>query len=135
MRAAASLAINGTGADAAVAPGDLLRARFVRLTDDGIGANSLLMGVFPEGLATYEMYAVAHPVSAQLPKDEAELQALGLAELPSSIAQPVVAVDGEAALISRAFAPGWYYFRQVSAGADAKRADLYPVAVSAFELP
>lgn len=135
MRAAASLAINSTGADAAVAPGSLLRSRFVRILDDGRGANGLLMGVFPAGLASYEVWVVAHPATAPLPADEDELQALGVSALPSALSNAAVTTNGEAALISRVFAPGWYYFRQVSAGGDAARADVYPVAVSAYTLP
>lgn len=138
MRAAASLAINSTGADAAVAVGALLRARFIRILDDGLGANGMMMGVFPAGvasIASYVMYSVALDATSPLPKDETELQNLGLALLPSEVSLMVVATGGEAALISRVFAPGWYYCRQVSAGATAKRADVYPVALNSFTLP
>ena len=135
MRAAASLAINGTGADPAAAAGDLRRDRFIRITDDGLGANALLMSVFPvTGVASFEMHLVALAVSANLPRDDADLQLLELSLIPAALAVLTVATPGQAELVSRVFAPGWYYCRQLSSATGAKRADLSPIVLSAATL-
>ena len=134
MRVAASLSINTTDADPAISE-RRLRSRFVRLLDTVVSPNGFMMSVYPAGTAVYEVYIVSYPLTAELPTDDDKLQELKIAQLPSSLADATVSTTGETALIARAYAPGWYYFRQISAGRRSRRADIYPVATSSVLLP
>jgi hypothetical protein len=127
MRAAASIVITGTGADPAITT--RLRPRFVRINDDGIGANALLMAVPPVGTAQFEMFRVDLDPTARLP-DDAALQTIGLSQLPTTLARPTLTTSGEVVVASLVFAPGWYYFRQVVSAAGATRADFIPVVLA-----